>query len=82
MTKEFERIPEIAKEIKVLCASYMNLSITEEEFISKINRILQPEIYSQMRVAARNSYLERFTIDKMIAGYLSVFSKIYNRKNI
>lgn len=51
-----------------------------EEFILRIDKILSAENYSELAQMARSSYLENFTIEKMINKYLSIFTKIYNQK--
>lgn len=52
-----------------------------ESFIEKIDFVLQDSVNSQVKISARESYLEKFTINKMVEGYTSIFSTIYNKGN-
>ncbi len=51
------------------------------DFVDKIDFVLDKNNHERMREAARLSYLERFTIDKMVSGYTSIFESIYNKNN-
>lgn len=53
---------------------------TVEEFVSKIDFVLQESHYLQIAKAARDTYLEKFTVDKMVNGYVSIFESIYQKK--
>jgi len=49
-------------------------------FVDKINHILSDAVrYQAMSRYARQSYLDRYTVDKMIEGYGEVFNEIYSR---
>lgn len=50
-----------------------------ESFKEKINYSLSDENHTRMSVAARDSYLKNFTIDRMVNGYLSVYREIYGK---
>lgn len=50
-----------------------------ESFEKSINYLLQPDVHKKFKVCARQSYIDRFTIDKMISGYQTIFKEIYNR---
>ena len=52
-----------------------------DSFVEKINYTLQDNIHPIMQKNARNSYLNQFTIDKMVDGYASIFQKIYNKNH-
>lgn len=52
-----------------------------QDFIEKIEYILSKDNYNTMSVNARNSYLEKYTLDKMISGYSYIFSSIYKENN-
>ncbi|SHF28540.1 glycosyltransferase [Dysgonomonas macrotermitis] len=49
-------------------------------FVEKIDYILKPEVHKEMSVGARNSYLENYTIDKMVAGYQEIYETIVKQK--
>lgn len=50
-------------------------------FTEKIEYVLQEPVHSQMKINARQSYLKKFTINKMVEGYTSIFKAIYNKGN-
>ncbi|NDW09239.1 glycosyltransferase [Dysgonomonas sp. 520] len=53
-----------------------------EEFVDKINYILSSDdVYAQTSENARKTYLEHFTIDKMMSGYKTIYESVYNRNN-
>lgn len=47
-----------------------------DSFKNKIEYCLHENNIQQMKVAARNSYLEKFTIDRMIEGYETIYKQI------
>lgn len=49
------------------------------EFVSKINTIFQNDKYPEIAAQARKSYLDNFTVKKMIDKYLSIFIRIHNQ---
>lgn len=51
---------------------------TTDAFIEKIEFILSSENYESFSKAARQKYLSKFTINKMIEGYVSVFKSVVN----
>lgn len=63
-------IPEILNGENGFCVSN-----DVESFVDKIEYSLSDDNNKRMSVAARKSYEEKFTIDKMIAGYKTVFEK-------
>lgn len=53
---------------------------TVEDFIDKIDFVLKDkEVHEKMKLNARKSFSEHFTIDKMIEGYTAVYRKILNK---
>ncbi|GAB6010884.1 glycosyltransferase [Viscerimonas tarda] len=48
-----------------------------EAFINKIEYCLDEDVREQMKLAARASYLERFTVDKMLNGYMKIYKQLY-----
>jgi len=50
-----------------------------EAFIDKIGFSLHEDNHSTMSIAARNSYLERFTVDKMANSYRTIFNEVYGK---
>lgn len=49
-------------------------------FKTKIEYCLDNNHYPQMVLAARDSYLEKFTVDKMVNGYRNIFENIYDKQ--
>jgi len=49
------------------------------DFIEKIDFSLKEENYDSMKENARKSFLERFTIQDMIDGYISIYSEMSNK---
>ncbi len=49
-------------------------------FKKRIEYILREDIYSGMCENARKSYIDNFTLDKMINGYKAIYKKIYEGK--
>jgi len=54
---------------------------TVSDFTDKMDYILSKDNHERMRNNARESYLKKFTIDKMVSGYISIFKGIYNKNN-
>jgi glycosyltransferase involved in cell wall biosynthesis len=52
-----------------------------ESFKEKIDYCLNEAIHSRLSVAARKSYLEKFTIDKMVDGYKRIYEQVYERQH-
>ena len=59
MATEFKRVPEIANEAKILCDSYLNLSITHEGFIEKIGEIVSSD-NNRSLILKRNKFSATF----------------------
>ena len=55
---------------------------TVSAFQEAIDMTIENEnIYSSMSQKARQTYLEHFTIDKMLAGYKTIYEQIYKNNN-
>lgn len=53
-----------------------------EEMAKKIDLILSDEkLKERMGNAARKTYLQNFTVDKMVDGYMAIYEKIYQKNN-
>ena len=50
-----------------------------KSFEDKIEYCLSDDIHPQMSLAARESYLEKFTIDKMVNRYMKIYKQVYER---
>jgi glycosyltransferase involved in cell wall biosynthesis len=46
-------------------------------FVNKIEYCVDENVRKQMKLAARESYLERFTVDKMVDGYTKIYKQLY-----
>jgi len=53
---------------------------TIQDFTEKIEFVLNGN-YERMSINARNSFLEKYTVDKMISGYTSIFDNLYKDNN-
>lgn len=49
-------------------------------FVTKIDHVLNPEVHEIMKVQTRQSYEEKFTIDKMVAGYNNIYHTIVSKQ--
>lgn len=53
-----------------------------EEMAKRIDLILSDEkLKERMGNAARKTYLQNFTVDKMVDGYMAIYEKIYQKNN-
>lgn len=53
-----------------------------EEMAKKIDNILSDKkLKEEMEDAARQTYLQKFTVDKMVDSYMAVYEKMYNSNN-
>lgn len=51
-----------------------------ENMAEKIKHIFSDaDLYERMSKAARQTYLQSFTVDKMVAGYLQIYNRIYQQ---
>ncbi|MDR1810189.1 MAG: glycosyltransferase [Prevotella sp.] len=53
---------------------------TAEAFEEKINYCMDETVRARMSEAARNAYLQKFTIDKMVDGYKQIYERLYERQ--
>jgi len=54
---------------------------TASEFIEKIDAVLKDkDVFDKMKLNARKSYLSRFTVDKMMDSYKSVYKFVLKKK--
>lgn len=51
------------------------------DFLDKIDLVLRVETHQKMKINARDSFLRKFTIEKMIKGYMSIYRSIYIKNN-
>ena len=52
-----------------------------EEIVPKIQMVLEnTERYSELSVQARRTYVEKFTVNKMLQGYEQVYEEIVRHK--
>lgn len=54
---------------------------TVDSFVEKIDFILDKANHERMSICARKSFVDNYTVDKMIAGYTTIFDRIYNKNN-
>lgn len=53
-----------------------------KEMAEKIDFILSDkELKERMGHAAKQTYLQKFTVDKMVDGYMAIYNKIYQKNN-
>lgn len=52
---------------------------TVEDFTEKIDLVLKEDMREIVKSKARESYLDKFTVEKMVNGYMQVYQEIYSK---